>query len=124
MDDETYQAELAELRAEWGPLAPDLQMPGVLRAIKDPTTGILVGMRAPIIAEIVNRAMLGCPMLGGGWVDTPPKGEMFIWARPKYDGKWNLGLGYWNVSGGWCDAYNGITEGAIRFHPMPAPPRR
>lgn len=51
------------------------------------------------------------------------RGDMFIWARKKRDNTWALGLGYWNVSGGWSDAYGSETSRfATRFHPMPEPP--
>jgi hypothetical protein len=57
----------------------------------------------------------------GKWLKEPPKGEMFVWARPNGCDKWDLGLGYWNVSGGWSDAY-GAPPRATRFHALPAPP--
>jgi hypothetical protein len=57
MDDAEYQAKLAELRAEWGGVYVDPAKPGVLRANSDPTTGLLVGRRAPLFAEIINRAL-------------------------------------------------------------------
>jgi hypothetical protein len=59
VSEEEYQAALASLRDDWGALEPDEQSPGILRAIHDPTTGILVGMRAKIVAEIINRALGG-----------------------------------------------------------------
>lgn len=60
------------------------------------------------------------------WTDSPEpfRGEMFIWAARKDDGGWGIGLGYWNVSGGWSDAYGASTRGATRFHPMPESPKR
>lgn len=57
------------------------------------------------------------------WQSEPPKGEMFIWARPNGRGGLGLGLGYWTVSGRWADAYGGDIREAIRFHPLPAPPK-
>jgi hypothetical protein len=38
-------------------------------------------------------------------IETAPKDMMFIWACPKGDGKFGIGLAYQNVSGGWSDAY-------------------
>ena len=60
-----------------------------------------------------------------GWqpIETAPKNEMFIWATPKGEGKWSLGLAYRNVSGGWSDAYGGdAPRHATRWHRLPAPP--
>lgn len=57
MPEAEYQAGLAALRAEWGELAPDPQQPGILRAANDPLTGLIVGLRAPIFAEAINRAL-------------------------------------------------------------------
>lgn len=62
MDEAEYQAGLAQLRAEWGRLSVDPDRPGVLRAALDPTTGVLVGIRAPLFAEIVNRALAGADL--------------------------------------------------------------
>lgn len=59
------------------------------------------------------------------WTKEPPRGQMFIWAYRKSEGGWNTGLGYWTVSGSWCDAYdwNGNSHRlATDFHPMPEPP--
>lgn len=47
---------------------------------------------------------------------------MFIWARPKSNGEWGVGLGYKTVSGGWADAYGASTEGVTIWHPMPETP--
>lgn len=55
--------------------------------------------------------------------DAPLPNDMFVWAAPKGDGKWNLGLGYRTVSGGWADAYGGNTSRATRWTYLPAPPR-
>lgn len=57
MDEEEYQAGMAELRRDWGQLVIDPKQQGVARATNDPTTGILIGRRAPLIAEIINRAI-------------------------------------------------------------------
>lgn len=57
MDEAKYRAGLNRLRTDWGRLRVDPDKPGVLRASNDPTTGILVGMRAPLIADIINRAL-------------------------------------------------------------------
>lgn len=57
MNEEEYHAGLALLRADWGKLQVDPEQPGVLRAANDPTTGVMVGRRAAIFAEIVNRAL-------------------------------------------------------------------
>jgi hypothetical protein len=57
MSEEEYQAGIAALREEWGSLALDPGSPGVLRASNDPFTGLVVGMRAKLIAEIINRAI-------------------------------------------------------------------
>lgn len=61
MTESEYQAGLAQLRAEWGGLHQDTEKPGILRADKDELTGILVGLRAGIFAEIVNRALATAP---------------------------------------------------------------
>jgi hypothetical protein len=57
MDEEEYQNGLSALREAWGHLTVDETSPGVLRAANDPTTGLLVGLRAKLIAEIINRAL-------------------------------------------------------------------
>lgn len=55
--------------------------------------------------------------------EPPPKDEMFIWAAPKGDGKYSLGLAYHNVSGGWSDAYgNDAPDRATHWMPLPATP--
>lgn len=64
-------------------------------------------------------------LLGELWQQTPPEGEMFIWAY-RWEGLWRTGLGYWTVTKGqWRDAYdwNGKHhERATWFHPMPGKP--
>jgi hypothetical protein len=57
-------------------------------------------------------------------IKTAPKDEMFIWARPKGDGKWGIGLAYRNVSGGWSDAYGdgSVPSSATHWHRLPSPP--
>lgn len=57
MDEEEYQAGLARMREDWGALSQDAGSPGVLRAANDPSTGIFVGMRSKLVAEIINRAL-------------------------------------------------------------------
>jgi hypothetical protein len=57
MDEAAYLTGLALLRDEWGTLTPDPNRPGLLVASNDPTTGILVGFRAKLVAEIINRAL-------------------------------------------------------------------
>ena len=54
--------------------------------------------------------------------ELPPKAEMFIWARPKPGGGWSLGLAYWNVSGGWSDAYGAPAQDATHWKPIGDPP--
>jgi hypothetical protein len=62
MDEATYQFGLAELRRNWGGVHVDpSNMPGVIRATNDPLTGVLIGMRAPLFAEIINRALGAAP---------------------------------------------------------------
>lgn len=56
-------------------------------------------------------------------IKTAPKNEMFIWARPKGEGKWALGLAYWNVSGTWSDAYGAPPSEATHWYPLPSPPK-
>ena len=60
------------------------------------------------------------------WTDSPEpfRGEMSIWASRNDRGGWSIGLGYWNVSGGWSDCYGASTQRATRFHPMPESPKR
>lgn len=65
MTEEQYQAGLADMRRDWGRLSPDPASPGILRAANDSTTGILAGKRAPILAEIVNRALEPTEARGG-----------------------------------------------------------
>jgi hypothetical protein len=49
--------------------------------------------------------------------------EMFIWAQPKDDGKWSLGLGYRTVSGTWADIYGGdAPKYATHWMSLPEPP--
>lgn len=55
-------------------------------------------------------------------IETAPTDEMFIWAAPKGDGKWGLGLAYRNVSGGWSDAYGSQSAPRSATHWMPIPP--
>jgi hypothetical protein len=57
--------------------------------------------------------------------EPPSKGEMFVWAYQRTGGKWAIGLGYWNVSGGWSDAYGDRTAPSEATHwaPMYAPPQ-
>lgn len=58
MDEKTYQAQLAQLRKDWGGVHIDpANMPGAIRADNDPTTGFLIGLRAPLFVEIINRAL-------------------------------------------------------------------
>lgn len=59
MDEQEYQLALASLRAEWGSLSPDPDKPGILRAANDPFAGLLAGVRAPVLAETINRALAG-----------------------------------------------------------------
>jgi hypothetical protein len=61
LDEEEYQAGLALLRDDWGLVHPDPDRPGVIVAMNDPTTGILVGMRSKLIAEIINRVLANVP---------------------------------------------------------------
>lgn len=45
--------------------------------------------------------------------DPPPRGTgMIIWARPKGNGEWSLGLAYMTVSGYYSDAYE--STGPLR----------
>lgn len=73
MDDATFQAGLDQLREQWGALNPDPEQPGVLRAAKDPTTGILVGQRAELLSEIINRTLAGTLP----WQSQPNAAEAF-----------------------------------------------
>jgi len=57
MEEAEYLAALKQLRTDWAYVTVDPSQPGVLRAAADPTTGLLVGMRAKLIAEIINRAI-------------------------------------------------------------------
>lgn len=51
MDEAEYQDGLERLRNEWGELVVDSHRPGVLQATRDPTTGLVVGFRAKLIAD-------------------------------------------------------------------------
>jgi hypothetical protein len=55
--EEQYQAELAKLKRDWGRVSVDPYQPSILRATNDPFAGLLAGIRAPLFAEILNRAM-------------------------------------------------------------------
>lgn len=58
MTEEEYQAGLAQLRSDWGGVHIDRgDMPGAVRADNDPLTGFIVGLRAPLFVEIINRAL-------------------------------------------------------------------
>lgn len=64
MTDEEYQRGLAHLRDDWGGVHVDPNnIPGAVRADKDHSAGFLVGLRAPLLAEIINRA-LSPPAIG------------------------------------------------------------
>lgn len=54
-----FQTRLLAMRNEWGGVFVDPQSPGVIRATLDPSTGVLVGIKAPLFAEILNRALTG-----------------------------------------------------------------
>ena len=56
-------------------------------------------------------------------IKTAPKDQMFIWAKPRGNGKWSLGLAYWTVSGYSRDAYGAPEqEEATHWMPLPPPP--
>ena len=56
-------------------------------------------------------------------IEAAPKGEMFQWGYWKR-GKFCTGLAYWNVSGGWSDAYGHPAPGrATHFRILPGPPK-
>lgn len=57
MGEEEYQRLLSALREDWGSVSIDPELPGVLRAHNDPTTGLMAGRRARLFAEIINRAL-------------------------------------------------------------------
>ena len=58
MTDKEYHTQLAQLRRDWGGVHVDpSNMPGYIRADNDPMTGVLIGLRAPLFAEIINRAI-------------------------------------------------------------------
>jgi len=59
MTDDQYRAGIAQLKADWGRLEIDPDKPGILHAANDPFTGLLAGIRAPILAEIINRSISG-----------------------------------------------------------------
>lgn len=59
MVEEEYQTLLEKLRKDWGGMTVYPNQAGVIRAKNDSTTGLLVGQRAAIIAEIINRALGG-----------------------------------------------------------------
>jgi hypothetical protein len=61
MSDDEYEAALDDLRREWGRVHVDPARPGMLVAENDPFTGLLVGMRAKLFAEIINRALSANP---------------------------------------------------------------
>lgn len=75
------------------------------------------------ISNGYKAALAAAPQHESQWQDisTLSKGEMFIWAVPKGKGKWSLGLGYWNVSGGWSDAYASQSPPRDATHWMPLP---
>jgi hypothetical protein len=55
-------------------------------------------------------------------IEEAPKDRMFIWARPKKDGTYGIGLAYWTVSGPWRDAYGADISGATLYAELPTPP--
>lgn len=57
MDEAEFQRQIAQLKQEWGGVYVDKEMPGYVRANNDPMTGALIGIRAPLFAEIINRAL-------------------------------------------------------------------
>jgi hypothetical protein len=57
MTNDEFRTALDELRRDWGSVSVDPAHPGIMRAANDPLTGILAGRRAPVIAEIINRAL-------------------------------------------------------------------
>jgi len=61
MDEDAYQRQLECLRRDWGGVTVDPERLGTLRATNDPMTGILIGMRAQLFAEIINRALAVSP---------------------------------------------------------------
>lgn len=54
--------------------------------------------------------------------DTPNKAGMIIYAIPKKDGTWGLGLAYLTVSGVYRDIHGHSMENATLWHDMPKPP--
>lgn len=57
MTEKEYQDQLAQLRADWGSVYVDPATPGYIRALKDPFTGALLGIKSALFAEIINRAL-------------------------------------------------------------------
>jgi hypothetical protein len=57
MNEPEYQRQLDGLRRDWGSVHVDAERPGILRAVNDPTTGLLAGRYAALFAEIINRAL-------------------------------------------------------------------
>lgn len=73
----------------------------------------------------VYRAMLAsAPAPAQGWRDiaTAPKDRMFIWAVPRGNGYWGLGLAYPSKPG-WSDAYGSdAPKKATLWADLPPPP--
>ena len=57
MDEEKFRAEVRLMREEWGGVRVHPDHPGVLLAINDPSTGILVGRFSAVVAEVINEAI-------------------------------------------------------------------
>lgn len=79
------------------------------------------------LASLNDMVVMGFIPGADGWHrlrdEQPSRGEMFIWARPKDDGGWGLGLAYWNVSGGYSDAYGAPLADVTHWKRIGDPPR-
>lgn len=57
MTDQEYTQAIKQLRDDWGSVSVDPNSPGIIRAANDPSAGLVVGMRAKLFVEIINRAL-------------------------------------------------------------------
>lgn len=56
-DEIEFARQLELLRGEWGGVHVDQDRPGYIIANNDRLTGVLVGRFAPLLAELINRAI-------------------------------------------------------------------
>lgn len=85
----------------------------------------------PISHNIVTLdALLECAVKAksaASWIafkdHAPPTTEPVVYARPKSDGRWYVGIAYWTVSAKWNpEAESQYAPGFTHWMPLPDPP--